>query len=82
VIAVAQEDRDLESHAKFLERFPAPPPFDIVAYLGRAATKRYDRTTTYLIDRDGIIRQVFPQTVRERASWEAVLGEIERLGLE
>ena len=55
VIAVAQEDTDLKSHGKFLRHFGSSPPFDIVADLGRKKTKRYHRTTAYLIDKTGTI---------------------------
>jgi len=79
VIAVAQEDEDLESHAKFYKHFEGGPRFEIVADLGRTSTPRYDRTSTYLIDPDGIVRQIFPQTVRHRASWSAVLNELKRM---
>jgi peroxiredoxin len=79
VIAVAQEDADLESHAKFLRHFEPSPPFEIAADLGRKQTTTYDRTTTYLIDRSGRVRQVFPNLIRHRASWRAILHEIDRL---
>ena len=65
VIAVAQEDTDLESHAKFLRHFEPSAPFEIVADLGREQTTRYDRTTTYLIDRSGRVRQA-PSLVKGR----------------
>ena len=79
VIAVAQEDKDLESHGKFLKNFKTPPPFDIVADLDRQATARYDRTTAYLIDKQGVVRQVFPMLIHHRASWQAILHEVDRL---
>ena len=79
VIAVSQEDTDLKSHGKFLNQFKEEPPFDIVADLKREKTKRYDRTTAYLIDKKGIVRQVFPMLIHERASWRAVLHEMDRL---
>jgi alkyl hydroperoxide reductase subunit AhpC len=73
VIAVAQEDKDLESHAKFLQHFKPEPRFEIVADLNRSKSSRYGRTTTYLIDGEGTVRQVFPNTIHNRASWKAVL---------
>ena len=79
VIAVSQEDTDLKSHAKFLKKFKEQPPFDIVADFKRGETKRYDRTTAYLIDKKGIVRQVFPMIVHERGPWRAVLNEMDRL---
>lgn len=78
VIAIAQEDTDLESHAKFLEGFEPEPHFEIVADLGRAKTAAFDHVTTYLIARDGTVQQVFPNLIRFRASWNAILGEIDR----
>ena len=56
VIAIAQEDRDLKSHGQFLSKFGSDRPFDIVADIGRKLTKKYDRVTTYLIDKEGIVR--------------------------
>jgi len=80
VIAIAQEDRDLESHAKFLAHFGDDPiPFDIVADLGYEKTKPYGRTRTYFIDKKGVVRQVFPQLIHHRASWDVVLGEVKRI---
>ena len=79
VIAVAQEDTDLKSHGKFLRHFGSSPPFDIVADLGRKKTKRYHRTTAYLIDKTGTVRQVFPMLIHSRAPWQAILNEIDRI---
>lgn len=82
VIAVAQEDTDLKSHAKFLKLFNPEPRFEIGADIDRAETAAYDRTTTYLIEKDGTVRQVFPQLIHYRANWEAILNEMDRLGIE
>jgi len=79
VIAVAQEDKDLESHGRFLNRFDSPPPFEIVADLDRVNTDQYKRTCTYFIDQDGVVRQVFPQLIHYRADWSAILGEVQQL---
>ena len=79
VVAVAQEDRDLESHGKFLQHFEGGPRFDIVADLQRKGTGDYKRTATYLIDTKGVVRQVFPQTIHHRADWSAILGEVKRI---
>jgi len=78
-IAIAQEDKDLETHAKFLTKFGSKPPFFIVADIGREQTQRYDRTTTYLIDKKGVVREVFPGTVRTRPNWKAVLNRMDEL---
>ncbi len=79
VIAVAQEDKELESHARILKHFEGKPPFDIVADIDRKQTARYDRTTTYLIDKNGVVRQIFPALIHTRPSWFAVLNEIDGL---
>lgn len=77
-VAIAQEDADLEGHAKFLSHFEpfGGPAFDIVCDVKRAATPRYDRTTTYLLDGDGRVVQVFPQLTHFRAAWAAVRHEL------
>ena len=79
VIAVAQEDQDLDSHGRFLQHFDPEPRFVIAADLERTDTRRYERTSTYLIDESGVVRQVFPQLVHHRAAWPAILNEAERI---
>lgn len=79
VVAVSQEDKDLESHGKFLKNFKPKPLFEIVADLDRKVTQSYDRTTAYLIDKKGIVRQVFPSLIHTRASWRAILNEIDAM---
>ncbi len=79
VIAIAQEDTDLESHGKIYNRFKPAPRFDIVADVNRAQTQAYKRTTAYLIDKKGIVRQVFPMLIHHRPSWRAILNEIDRI---
>lgn len=82
VIAVSQEDKDLASAAKFLDHFDGKPKFQIVADIGRKATPRYDHTTTYVIDKDGKVRQIFPGIVHARANWLAVLDEVQLIRAE
>lgn len=78
-IAVAQEDTDLESHAKFLRHFDPGPRFELACDVGRVATAKYERTSTYLIDRDGIVRQEFPSLIHHRPDWTSILGELDRM---
>jgi peroxiredoxin len=80
VIAIAQEDTDLDKHAQMAAKIKPKPRFEIVADLNRAKTGAYDRITAYLIDKNGRVRQIFPMLVRTRPSWEAVLNEIDRIG--
>lgn len=79
VIAVAQEDTDLKQHGLLPAKIKPSPKFDIVADLNRKKTKRYDRTTAYFIDKQGIVRQIFPMLIHSRPSWQAVLNEIDRI---
>jgi alkyl hydroperoxide reductase subunit AhpC len=79
VIALAQEDNDIKKHALMMSSFDPKPKFKIVADLERKKTKNYDRTTAYLIDKEGIVRQIFPMMIHHRPSWDAILGEVEKL---
>jgi alkyl hydroperoxide reductase subunit AhpC len=79
VIAVAQEDKDLKSHGRMLSAFGGKPPFDVVADLDREKTQSYDRTTSYLIDKRGIVREIFPALIHTRPTWKAVLNRIDAL---
>ncbi len=79
VIAIAQEDKDLKSHGKIYNRFKPAPRFDIVADVDRAQTQAYKRTTAYLIDKNGIVRQIFPMMIHHRPSWRAILNEVDRI---
>ena len=79
VIAVAQEDKDIKSHGKIYNRFKPAPWFDIVADINRAQTSAYKRTTAYLIDKQGRVRQIFPMLIHNRPSWRAILNEIDRI---
>ena len=76
---MAQEDKDAASHGKILAAITSGPRFEIGADLGHRQTRRYHRTTTYLLDGDGVVREVFPMTVRQRAPWTAVLAAFDRL---
>jgi hypothetical protein len=79
VIAIAQEDKDLTTHGQMAKSVKPPPRFEIVADLEQITPEHYKRTTAYLIDKNGTVRQVFPMTIRSRPSWYAVLHEIDKL---
>jgi peroxiredoxin len=80
VIAISQEDKDLTSARKFLKAFKGKTPlFDIVADLDREKTRRFDRTTSYLIDKNGKVREIFPAMVHMRPDWRAVLNRIDAM---
>ena len=80
VIAIAQEDKSVEEFAGFYGAGFAPAPrFEAVVDIDRERTTAYDRTSAYLIDKQGIVREVFPMLIHYRATWDAILGEIDRL---
>jgi len=81
VIALSQEDTDLEKFGQIAAKVPGDLRFELVADLDRAKTDRYDRLTTYVIDADGVVRQVVPQMIRRRVDWRAILSELDRLGI-
>ncbi len=53
--------------------------FKIAADIERKGTPLYDRTTAYLVDKSGTIRQIFPMVIHVRPSWGAFLSEIDRI---
>ena len=79
VIAVAQEDKDLKTHGNILSKFKSKPPFDIVADVNREKTGRYGRAATYLIDKKGVVREIFPALIHMRPRWQAVLNRMDEL---
>jgi len=82
VIAVAQEDKDLKSHGRMLSKLGSQLPFDVVADIGRKQTLRYDRTTSYLIDKHGVVREIFPALIHMRPTWRAILTRIDAMTAE
>lgn len=82
VLAVAQEDIDAETHANIRKGLPEKPLYLMAADLPpMSQTAAYERVTTYVIDATGVVRQILPGTIEQRAPWSAVLSEIDRLGL-
>lgn len=76
MVAIAQEDKDLVSHAKFLKHFKDAPKFKLTADIEGLTKDQFHQTTTYLIDKSGRVREIFPMMVHHRASWAAVLEQI------
>jgi peroxiredoxin len=79
VIAIAQEDTDLPSHGKLVKRFQPQPKFKIAADVDGKTLAHYDRTTAYLIDKNGKIREIFPMPIHVRPRWEAILSRIDEI---
>ena len=76
VVAISQEDEDLSLAVRMAES--VEPPFDLLFDLERRESTAFDRTTAYLIDEGGVVREIFPMIIHARPSWEVVLGELER----
>jgi len=79
VVAISQEDTALDTFAGMPARLKPEPRFTLLADLKRKESLAYDRTTAYLIDKEGIVRQIFPMIIHTRPSWKMVLGEVEKL---
>lgn len=79
VIALSQEDESLDKAGTMGTRFKPSPPFDLVHDLQRKETLAYDRTTAYLIDKEGVVRQIFPMIIHARPSWKVVLKELDAM---
>ena len=80
VVAISQEDKTLDKYEAFLGRFgDEGPRFELTCDLERSETTAYDRTTAYLIDARGKVREIFPMIIHARPSWEIILREVERL---
>jgi peroxiredoxin len=79
IVAISQEDEDLSTFAGMPARLKPMPLFDVLADLKREKTVAYDRTTAYLIDKQGIVRQVFPMVIHSRPSWKIVLAETKKM---
>jgi peroxiredoxin len=77
VVAISQEDEDLSLAARMAQTVEAP--FDIAFDLQRKKSFAYDRTTAYLIDKRGVVREIFPMIIHARPSWEIILREVERM---
>ena len=77
MLALDQEDESLDETLSLVERL-GEIPFELATDLGRARTERYERVTTYLLDREGRVLEIFPTHPEVWMPWDAVLERIER----
>lgn len=77
VLALNQEDDSEEETLQLAERL-GEIPFELATDLGRARTQRYERVTTYLLDREGRVLEIFPTHPEVWMPWDAVLERIAR----
>lgn len=79
IVAFSNEEPSFMAHTKVIGELGERPPYPILCDAKRKQTPRYERTTAYLVDRDGTVLQVFPMEIYDRPPWWAVLNEIDRL---
>ena len=78
VVAVTSEERTMEEHAKIAHHLEVAPRFEHAPDFGYRATRAYERTASYLIDEQGIVREIFPMEIYGRAPWWSVLAGLDR----
>lgn len=59
ILAIAKEDKDLDTHGKFYGHFQPAPRFTLLADLDKQ-TARFRETSVYVIDKQGVVREIFP----------------------
>lgn len=79
VVAIAQEDESMDMMWTMLDALGGEVPFELATDLRRAATPRYDRLTTYLLDPAGSVLEIFPVHQRMWLPWDAVLERVDEL---
>ena len=78
VVAISQEDEELENAVRMAATLRPEARFPLAYDLERAATPAYDRTSAYLIDEEGIVREIFPMIIHARPSYRILLAEARR----
>lgn len=63
-----------------LDGLEVAPEYPILVDVNREGTPRFERTTVYLIDEEGVVRQVLPMMTHMRATAGVLLAEMDRLG--
>ena len=76
---VGQEDENMDMFWTLLDALEGNVPFEIATDLRREETPRYNRLTTYLLDADGRVLEIFPAHRRMWMPWDAVLQRIDEL---
>ena len=79
VIGLALEEKNAADTKRFVPSMGGDTPFPLLSDVGREKTQGYEQTTAYLIDAEGIVRQVFPMQTYARGSLQAILREAERV---
>jgi peroxiredoxin len=82
VVAITQEDSGRDMMWDLVDALDGDLPFRLGSDPGRAATTRYDRIATYLLDETGEVLEVFPVHRRMYMPWDAVLSRLDDLAAE
>lgn len=77
VVALSQEDPNLEVAPGILAGLDPLPTYPILVDIDGKATPTIDRTTVYLVDRSGRVEQVFPMMTHMRATARTLLRAID-----
>jgi peroxiredoxin len=79
VVVVNQEDAGEESRMNMLEALGGDPPFVLASDVDRQSTPRFERVTTYILDPEGRVVEIFPAHRRVWMPWDAVLNRLDEL---
>lgn len=79
VVALSQEDVEFGKAAEMASRFQPKPRFEMVHDLERKESLAFDRTTAYMIDKEGVVREIFPMIIHSRPSWQIVVKELDKM---
>lgn len=79
VLAIDQEGTGEEDLWRLVEALDGDVPFHLAIDPGRRASARFERVTTYLLDAEGLVVEVFPVHRRVWMPWEAVLARVNEL---
>lgn len=76
ILALSQEDDDLDKARRMHRSLGGGElPLTLAFDLERRETQAFDRTTAYLVDREGVVQQVFPMIIHSRPSGVVLLKE-------
>ncbi len=79
VLAISHEDPDVDTYPNILKGVPGKPRFLLSLDTDRRQLPGLARVCTYLVDREGRVRQILPGTIELRPPCAAILAEIDRL---
>ena len=80
VVTIANEEESLDASLAIRNHLGGEDPrFVSLVDLADITSESMERTTAYLVDGAGKVRQVFPMEIYSRPSWWAILNEIDTI---